>query len=191
MSKTMRMLKYLWFRLVMTATCWLPDLEPVWRLRGFLAKPAFKKCGRNLQIASGVIIGFTSNIEIGNDVFIANYCWIGASGGLQIEDEVMLGPFVVIAAGDHVFKDGSARFAGCVRAPVKLGRGCWIAAHAVITAGITVGKGALVAANAVVTHDVRDTTVNAGVPAREISSHIKYVPPDPSSIRGSRWRKKQ
>lgn len=168
-----RVLKYLWFRFVMLTTGWMPDLEPVLRLRGFLASLAFKKCGKNLQIASGTKIGFTSNMVVGNDVFIGNYCWILASGGLTIEDEVMLGPFVVIIAGDHAFKNGSARFGGGIRSPIKLERGCWLSAHAVVTRGVTVGAGSLVAANAVVTHDVRAGTVNAGVPAREIADHIE------------------
>lgn len=160
----------------------MTDLKPVIKLRGFLAKPAFKKCGRNLQLASGTKIAYTSNITIGNDVFISSYCWINAGGGLTIEDEVMLGPFTVISTGDHVFKGGSARFSGGARAPVKIGHGSWVGSHAVITRGVTIGNGSLIGASAVVTKDVRPGTVSAGVPAREISDHVKELKSDPNLI---------
>lgn len=176
-----RILKYFWFHFIMWLTAFLPDNTPFLRLRGFLLKGAFKKCGRNFQIASGAKILFSANMEVGNDVFIANYCWINAAGGLTIEDEVMLGPFVVVVTGDHVFKNGSARFSGGVRGLIKLEKGCWIAAHAVITRGVTVGAGALVAANAVVTKDVTSGMVWGGVPAKEIEP-VKEYEPDPDSI---------
>ncbi len=171
-----RVMKYFWFHFVMWVTAFLPDNTPFLRFRGFLVKCAFKKCGRNFQLASGTKILFSSNIELGNDVFIANYCWINAAAGLIVEDEVMLGPFVVVITGDHSFKDGSARFGKAIRGPILLQRGCWIAAHSVITRGVTVGAGALVAANAVVTKNVPSGRVWGGVPAHEISDHTKEVP---------------
>ncbi|MBL7153752.1 MAG: acyltransferase [Phycisphaerae bacterium] len=177
-----RVLKYCWLYFVMWSTSWMTDLRPVIKLRGFLARPAFKKCGRNLQICHGTDIKYSANMVVGNDVFIASYCWINAVGGLTIEDEVMLGPFVVIATGDHVFKNGSARFAGGARAPVKIEFGSWVGAHAVITRGVTIGRGSLIGANAVVTKDVRSGTVAGGVPAREVSDHVKELESDPDLI---------
>jgi maltose O-acetyltransferase len=171
-----RIIKYYWFKLVMLFTFWMGDITPILKLRGLLLRPAFKKCGRNLQVASGTIINWSSNITIGNDVFIANYCWLNGVGGLKIDDEAMLGPFVVVVTGDHVFKDGSARFSGGVRAPVKLEKGCWIASHSVITRGVTVGAGALVAANAVVTKNVNSGMIWGGVPARELGPVKEYEP---------------
>ena len=50
--KRMRVLQYLWFHFIMSATGWLPDLRPVLRARGFLLRPAFKACGTNFQIAA-------------------------------------------------------------------------------------------------------------------------------------------
>ena len=64
----MRVLQYLWFHFITLATAWLPDLRLVLRLRGFLLRPAFKSCGRNLQISRRVTINFTNRLEIGGDV---------------------------------------------------------------------------------------------------------------------------
>ncbi len=167
-----RILKYLWFNFVMLLTGWLPDLKPVLKLRGFLARPSFKKCGPNLQIAHGVYIAFSSNLSIGRDVYLANGAWIQAGGGITLEDEVLIGPYVVLIAGDHLFTNGSYRFGVGKRAPIRLCSGCWIGAHATVLKGVTVGRGALLAANAVATKDIPDYSIAGGVPAKVLSMNV-------------------
>ena len=51
---------------------------------------------------------------------------------------------------------------------VRIGNDVWIAANAIILAGVTVGDGAVVAAGAVVTRDVPPMAIVAGVPAKVI-----------------------
>ena len=162
----MRILQYLWFHFIALATCWLPDFRPIMRLRGFLLRPAFKKCGRNFQIARRVIINFPNRLEIGRDVYIAASCWLHAWGGIVIEDEVQLGPFAVLATGDHTRTAGSYRFGPSALAPIHLCRGSWIAAHGTVTKGVTIGCGALLAANSVATRDIPAYVIAGGVPAR-------------------------
>src|SRR5579864_9109466 len=99
-SGKMRVFQYLWFHFITVATSWMPDLRPVLRLRGFLLRPSFKSCGRNLQVSRHVTINFTNRLKIGSDVFIATGCWLHARGGIVLQDEVQLGPFAVLVAGD-------------------------------------------------------------------------------------------
>jgi len=162
----MRLLQYLWFSLIMSGTGWLPDLRPVLRMRGFLLRPSFKTCGRNLQVAKRVTINFSSRLEIGRDVYIATGCWLHAWGGIILEDQVQLGPYAVLVTGDHTRERGSYRYGPSRLAPIRLCRGSWVAAHATVTKGVTVGCGALVAANSVATRDVPEFAVVGGVPAR-------------------------
>lgn len=174
----MRLLKYLWCHFVMLATDWLPDLKPVLWLRGALLHPAFKKCGRNLQVARRVTINFTNRLEIGSDVFLATGCWIHARGGIVLEDEVQIGPYAVLSSGDHTrMRGGSYRFGPGHLAPIWVREGAWIAAHATVTKGVVVGRGALLAANSVATHDVPPFSTAGGVPARIIqrSSRIEII----------------
>jgi len=173
----MRVLQYLWFHFITLATGWLPDLQPVLRLRGFLLRPSFKSCGGNLQIARHVAINFTSRMEIGSDVFIASGCWLHARGGIVLEDEVQLGPYSVLVAGDHTQVDGSYRFGPSNLRPIRICQGAWIAAHATVTKGVIIGRGAFLAANSVATHDVPPFTMVGGVPARVIhkESRIEIV----------------
>jgi acetyltransferase-like isoleucine patch superfamily enzyme len=164
----MRILRYLWFEFVALATCWMPDLRAVLRLRGFLMRPAFKSCGRNLQVSRHVSVKFTNRLEIGNDVFLAAGCWLHARGGIILEDEVQLGPYSVLVSGDHTRVDGSFRFGPSHLAPIRIRRGAWIAAHATVTKGVVVGQAAVLAANSVATRDIPPFTTAGGVPARVI-----------------------
>ena len=169
----MRVLQYLWFHFITITTSWLPDLRPVLKLRGFLLRPAFKSCGGNLQISRHVTINFTNRLEIGSDVFIATGCWLHAKGGIVLEDEVQLGPYAVVVAGNHMQIGGSYRFGPSNLAPIRICQGSWVAAHATVTKGVVIGRGALLAANSVATRDVPPFAVAGGVPARIIQKELR------------------
>ena len=173
----MRVLQYLWFHFITVGTSWLPDLRPVLRLRGFLLRPSFKNCGRNLQVSRLVTINFTNRLEIGSDVFIATGCWLHARGGIVLEDEVQLGPYAALVAGDHTQIDGSYRFGPSKLAPIRICHGSWVGAHATVTKGVVIGRGSLLAANSVATRDVPPFTMAGGVPAHAFhkESRIEVV----------------
>ena len=56
-------------------TNWLPDNVIFINLRGRLARPFFKKCGKNLGIGRNVCFYNPSKMEIGTNVYIAYGCW--------------------------------------------------------------------------------------------------------------------
>lgn len=156
----------LWFGFVMRMTAILPEIKHTMQLRGLLTKCCFKICGKNLQIARDVRIVGITNLSIGNDVFFSAGCWLLTNCDVTIDDEVMLGPYSVIVAGDHTRLNGSYRFGVAVRAPIHLKRGCWIGAHSVVSKGVTIGTGSCLAAGAVATKDIPDNAVAGGVPAK-------------------------
>lgn len=172
----LRISKYLYFNAVMLITSWLPDLIPILRLRGFLLRPAFKSCGANLQVARHVTVAYSSRIVIGRDVFLGYSTWLHGSAGIAIEDEAQFGPFSIAITGNHGLSGGSYRWARGKNAPIQIGRGAWIAAHAVITGGVRIGSGSLVAAGSVVTRDVPDLSIVGGVPAQLLREHAQAVP---------------
>lgn len=163
-----RVLAYTWFTFIMAVTGLLPDVKVVLKARGLLVQMCFRRCGRNLQVGSGVRILFTTRVDVGHDVYMAAGCWIQGVGGVTLEDEVMLGPLTVLASNNHTKQGGSYRFGEGAPAPITMERGAWTGAHVVITAGVTVGAGAAIAAGAVVTKDVPEHTVVGGVPAKII-----------------------
>jgi acetyltransferase-like isoleucine patch superfamily enzyme len=155
-------------RAVQLATAWFPDNSVAVRVRGALARPFIARCGRGFQLGRDVTLLNTYALEIGDEVYIAKGSWLNAMGGLQLEDEVVIAPYVVISTLQHVFKDGSVRFGGSIARSVRIGRGTWIAAHASVKCGVSVGTGVLVAANSCVVNDIEANTVVGGVPARTI-----------------------
>lgn len=163
-------LKYLWFYLVMRITWVLPDWQPFMRLRGWLVGPSFKRRGKNFQLASTVMIVNSANIAIGDNVYFADGVWLQGVGGIDISDEVMLGPQTVIATNNHQICKGSFRFAKGQSAPVTIGFGSWTGAGVRITSGVEIGRSVLCAAGSVVTKNIPDGVVVGGVPAEIISN---------------------
>jgi|APLak6261698768_1056241.scaffolds.fasta_scaffold30234_2 acetyltransferase-like isoleucine patch superfamily enzyme len=161
----------LWF--VFLLTSWLPDNKISFKLRGWLAKFFIKKCGKNLQIGRDVTLLNPFNLQLGNDVYIAKGGWYNALGGLTIEDEVVLAPYVVISTLQHVFKNNSVRFGGSISGEVHIGKGTWIASHSSIKCNTKIGKGSIVAANASVVKDIPDNVIYGGVPAKLIKENTE------------------
>ena len=60
-------------------------------------------------------------------------------------------------------------------APVKIGNGVWVGAHATILSGVTIGDNAVIAAGAVVTKDVPANAVAGGVPAKIIKQNFAIM----------------
>ncbi len=60
-----------------------------------------------------------------------------------------------------------------LRADTRIGRNCFIGAHAIIMPGVSVGDGSIVAAGSVVTKDVPPASMVAGNPAKLLQSDIE------------------
>ena len=150
--------------LVLLLTNWLPDNVVFIRLRGRLARPFFKSCGARLGIGRNVVFYNPSKICIGKDVYIAYGNWFSSSNGVIIEDEVLFGPYNVIATSNHTKKDGSYRFGRPVGGKIIFRKGCWIAANCTITLNVEIGSGSVVGANTLVNKNVPPNSVFAGTP---------------------------
>ena len=103
-------------------------------------------------------------VKIGKNVIINHSLTCMSRGGIEIEDDVMIGPEVTLLTANHDFADHWVLLCG----KIHIKKNAWIGARAVILPGITVGENAVVAAGAVVTKDVEANTVVGGNPARVI-----------------------
>jgi acetyltransferase-like isoleucine patch superfamily enzyme len=107
-------------------------------------------------------------IRIGHNVFVNQNCTFYDLGGLDIADDVMIGPNVSIITTGHPLEPSQRR--STIGKPIVIERNVWIAAGATIIGGVTVGENAVVAAGSVVTRDVPPNTLVGGNPARVIRS---------------------
>jgi acetyltransferase-like isoleucine patch superfamily enzyme len=129
--------------------------------------------GRKVDESFSLIPPFYSayglDLRVGRKVFINQGCTIYDMGGVDIGDQVMIGPNVNIITTGHPVKISERR--SCVEArPIVIGRNVWIAAGVTIIGGVAVGENSVIGAGSVVTKDVPANAFAAGAPARVIRS---------------------
>jgi acetyltransferase-like isoleucine patch superfamily enzyme len=107
-------------------------------------------------------------IRVGRNVFVNQNCTFYDLGGLDIADDVMIGPNVSIITAGHPLEPSQRR--STIGKPIAIEKNVWIAAGATIIGGVTVGENSVVAAGSVVTKDVPPNTLVGGNPARVIRS---------------------
>ncbi|MCU1355160.1 MAG: hexapeptide repeat-containing transferase [Acidimicrobiales bacterium] len=105
------------------------------------------------------------NTRLGRNVFINQGCTLMDIGGIDIGDDVMIGPNVSLITAGHPLEP-SLRRTGITAAPISVERNVWIGAGAIVLQGVTVGEDAVVGAGAVISRDVPPATLVAGAPAR-------------------------
>lgn len=152
----------------------------------------FKKIGRGVVIEAGVLVFHPENIEIGHNVYIGhqtilkgyhrekmiigNGTWIGqqcffhSAGGIEIGENVGIGPGVKILTSYHQ-DEGVGHpiiMSETIAKKVVIGQGSDIGINTVILPGVTIGEEVQIGAGAVVTKDVPEREVWAGVPAKKL-----------------------
>ena len=109
-----------------------------------------------------------SGIRVGDRVSLNYGAYIDGSGGVEIGDDTLLAPNVVIISSSHNYHDLETPIAlsGKTFTPVCIGKNVWIGSHVTILAGAVIGDGAIIGAGAVVRGHIPPNTVAGGVPAR-------------------------
>lgn len=113
-------------------------------------------------------------IKIGNNVHIGSHNIIGARRRIVFEENVLVGPHVMIGDHTHHYED--------VDIPIKLQeateggavlieRDSWIGANVFILPNVTIGRHSVIGANSVVTRDIPAYSVAVGVPARVMKQY--------------------
>ena len=112
---------------------------------------------------------------MGNNSAIGDYTHFGASGGIFIGDDVIMGSYISFHSENHNFNDTTKliREQGVTSKGIILGSNIWVGAKVTFLDGSKVGNNCVVAAGAVVNNIFPDNVVIGGVPAK-ILKHIEY-----------------
>lgn len=132
----------------------------------FLGKIIGKKIDETVAVFPPLYINNGKHLSIGKNVFINFDCTFLTLGGIEIEDNVLIGPKVSLLSEGHPL--AAADRDALVPGKIHIKKNAWIGANAMILPGVTIGENAVVAAGAVVAKNVDDNTLVGGVPARFI-----------------------
>lgn len=154
-----------------------------------------KACGEGLDVGNRVRFEGLQNIELGRRALVGDDCKIMADGQgarvrigdllacnmnvficaaahetIEIGNDVLIGPNVVIRSGNHSFDtfDLPMQQQESRHGTIRIGNDVWLGANVVVAADVTIGDHAVVGAGAVVVKDVEPCTIVGGVPAKMI-----------------------
>ncbi len=143
-----------------------------------LISPEAKICARDgtIQIGarSSVAAGacVQGSVSIGENCSVQMYTVICGypEAPIRIGNGVRIAAHCMMVSADHRFDDPGRpiRSQGLKYAPIVIEDDVWVASRVNIMAGVTIGRGCVLAAGAVVTRDAPPYSVMAGVPARRI-----------------------
>jgi len=146
-----------------------------------LCHKKFRHFGTGAEFRPGAYAVTCSKISIGNNVIIRPGVMlfassIGSGGGIEIHDDVLIGPGVHFYTSYHKFSDPNLPIFAqgydevLAEDSISVHRGAWIGANVIILRGVEVGENSVVAAGSVVTKSVPPRVVVAGVPAKVVKS---------------------
>jgi len=97
-------------------------------------------------------IKYPHNITLGRRVVIGSECTVGARAPVYLGDDVLLSKGVVVETGtaDISTPPPYRRMAK----PIRIERGVWMGARAMVMGGVTIGENSIIAAGAVVRKSV-------------------------------------
>ena len=159
----------------------IPGIEGLLCRRLYLRLFAFS-CGADVVLEKNVFIRCSSNLKVGNNVFINRDVHLAALGGIEIGDNVAIGPRVVIITNDHKFFTASTSYQTrrFVKKPVKIGANSIIGANSYLNPGITIGENCIVAAGTSVFVDLPDDVQVSGqvcdLYVRNMKKTLKNIP---------------
>ena len=135
-----------------------------WELRDVIIEKLGIQMPKTSTIVQPFHIDMADGLQIGENVFINYNCSMMSCGGIIIEDDVQIGPNVMLVTTNHDFNHRE----WVLHKPIVIRKGAWIGGRSLILPGVTVGENAVVAGGAVVTKDVEPNTIVGGNPARVI-----------------------
>jgi len=137
-----------------------------WRVSGLRLLGA--QLGSENMVLAGVRVTYPPGLRTGSRFFVNVGCMLDSFGGIDIGDDVSVGPNTSLLTTTHEPGTSSRRAGARTYRPVRIGHGVWLGASVTVLPGVSVGDGCVVGAGSVVTADLAPDHLYAGSPARQI-----------------------
>jgi acetyltransferase-like isoleucine patch superfamily enzyme len=111
-------------------------------------------------------------LEIGDGVAIRFGATISAVDGIVIEEHVGMGASVSIIDSKHTWAAGNVNplYGPIESAPIRIGRGSWLADRVTVAAGAEIGEQCSIGPNTTVSGTIKDHSIVLGNPGRVVGS---------------------
>lgn len=145
---------------------------PFIALRYLMLERMSEECGDNVRIGANVRILNWHNLKIGNNVSIHDYCYLDASGGISIGDNVSIAHATSILSFEHTWDDQALpiKYNPTKPSSVVIKDDVWIGCGVRILSDVEIKQRSIVAAGAVLTKSFESNVILAGVPAKVVKN---------------------
>lgn len=129
--------------------------------------------GRWVHLGDGTALrAHEGTLRVGDKAVFGRNNTVNCYLDLEIGARTLVADYVYVTDFDHRFDDldKPIKDQGIVKTPVRIGPDCWLGVKSSVLRGTVVGRGCVVAAHAVVRGEVPDYAVVGGVPARILKS---------------------
>lgn len=111
---------------------------------------------------------YGKGLKVGDNSAIGDFAHIGASGGIEIGNDVIMGAYVSFHSENHNFNDKTTliRDQGVTSKGIFIGNNIWVGAKVTFLDGCKIGNNCVIAAGSVVNSIFPDNVVIGGVPAK-------------------------
>lgn len=134
-------------------------------------RPGFGRVvlGKWVHVGDGTALrAHEGTLRVGDKVVFGRHAVVNCYLDVEIGAGTLVADWVYVADFDHRFDDLATpiKDQGIAKAPVRIGPDCWIGVKVSVLRGSMIGRGCVLAAHAVVRGTVPDLAVAGGVPAR-------------------------
>lgn len=115
----------------------------------------------NIEIRNSCnfVVGKNAQLQIGENVFMNNYCSINCLENIEIGENTLFGEGVKLYDHNHQYSANKIEHQAFNTAPIKIGKNCWLGSNVVILKGVTIGDHVIIGAGCVVHKDIPSGTV--------------------------------
>ncbi len=146
--------------------------NPVMCVKIWLLKLFGAKIGKGLVIKNNVNIKFPWKLEIGDNVWLGENCWLDNLDYIAIGSNVCISQGALLITGNHDYTKVDFPYRN---APIKIEDGAWIGAKAVVAPGVRIATHSILALGTVMTKDTEPFGIYQGNPGKKIKERMIKV----------------
>lgn len=126
--------------------------------------------GKNVHFCPNYSISTPQNMRVGSNIWVGEYFFAKAEGGISIGSGTILSRKVEIWTSNHNYDSTDVQMIPydkrMIFKPVDIGENVWVGTHVLFLPGVKIGEGAVIGAGTIVTRDVPACAVVGGNPAK-------------------------